>query len=114
LPNDWIFGLAEGQDGVIWMATEGGLARFDTVSWDTPNHKNRLGAPFEQEKDQIEFARDPARLSSHHARREAKQGLGDEDLACSPNNIVSLLVDTDGAVLSGTRGGGSARVDRDT
>ena len=114
LPNDWVYGLAEGKDGVIWIATEGGLARFSNGSWNNWSHKDGLGAPFEQVKDQIEFTRDPAKLSSHHARQKAEQGLGDVDIAYNPNYIVSLFVDTDGVVWSGTWGGGLGRFDGET
>ncbi len=111
LPNDWVYGLAEGKDGVIWLATEGGLARFKNGTWDNWNHHDGLGAPFGQVKDQIEFTRDPAKLSSHHARQKAEQGLGDVDIAYNPNYIVALLVDADGVVWSGTWGGGLVRFD---
>lgn len=114
LPNDWVYGLAEGKDGVIWFATEGGLARFNNGSWDNWNHNDGLGAPFEQVKDQIEFTRDPAKLSSHHARQKVEQGLGDVDIAYNPNYIVALLVDADGVVWSGTWGGGLVRFDGET
>jgi ligand-binding sensor domain-containing protein len=114
LPNDWVYGLAEGKDGVIWFATEGGLARFRNGSWDNWNHKDGLGAPFDQVKDQIEFTHDPGKLSSHHARQKAEQGLGDVDIAYNPNYIVSLLVTADGVVWSGTWGGGLVRFDGET
>jgi ligand-binding sensor domain-containing protein len=111
LPNDWVYGLAEDRDGTVWMATEGGLARFSNGQWQNWNHEDGLGAAYDQVRDQIEFTRDPAKFSSHHARQKAEQGLGQVDIAYNPNYIVALLVGEDGVVWCGTWGGGLARFD---
>jgi hypothetical protein len=111
LPNDWVYGLAEGADGVVWMATEGGLARFEDGNWRNWGHEEGLGAPYEQVRDQIEFTRDPAKESSHHARQKVEQGLGKVDVAYNPNYIVALMLDDDGVVWAGTWGGGLGRFD---
>jgi hypothetical protein len=111
LPNDWVYGLAPGRDGVVWMATEGGLARFEDGRWQNWSHADGLGAPYEQVREQIEFTRDPAKESSHHARQKVEQGLGQVDVAYNPNYIVALLVEEGGTVWAGTWGGGLARFD---
>jgi ligand-binding sensor domain-containing protein len=111
LPNDWVYGLREGANGVIWLATEGGLARFAGGQWSHWQHKDGLGAPIDLVRDQIEFTRDPAKESSHHARQKAEQGLTGVDVAYNPNYIVSLEVDADGSVWAGTWGGGLAHFD---
>ena len=111
LPNDWVYGLAPGRDGVVWLATEGGLARFEDGAWQNWSHAEGLGAPYEQVRDQIQFTRDPAKESSHHARQKVEQGLGQVDVAYNPNYIVALLVDDDETVWAGTWGGGLARFD---
>jgi hypothetical protein len=112
LPNDWVYGLAEGKNGEIWLATEGGLARFDANGkWDNWNHAKGLGAPYELVKNDIAFKNDPAKVSSHHARQKQEMGLQDVQGAYNPNYIVSLAVDTSGAVWAGTWGGGLSRFD---
>jgi hypothetical protein len=111
LPNDWVYGLREGAKGDIWLATEGGLARFRHGQWAHWQHEDGLGAPYEQVRDQIEFKRDPAKESSHHARQKAEQGLTGVDIAYNPNYIVSLEVDADGTVWAGTWGGGLGHFD---
>ena len=75
LPNDWVYGLAEGKQGEVWMATEGGLARFANGQWSHWAHADGLGAPYEKVRDEIEYLRDPAKESSHHARQKVEQGL---------------------------------------
>jgi ligand-binding sensor domain-containing protein len=111
LPNDWVYGLAEGKQGEVWLATEGGLARFKDEKWRHWTHGEGLGAPYEMVRDEIQYSRDPAKESSHHARQKVEQGLGNVDVAYNPNYIVSLLVDEDGSVWCGTWGGGLAHFD---
>jgi len=93
------------------MATEGGLARFSNGQWQNWNHERGLGAPYEQVREQIEFNLDPAKVSNHHARQKAEQGLGQVDVAYNPNYIVALMVGEDGVIWCGTWGGGLARFD---
>jgi len=112
LPNDWVYALRAGkEEGVVWFATEGGLARYKDGVWDNWNHGDGQGAPYEQVRAQITFQTDPAEYSEHHARQKEEMGLQDVDIAYNPNYIVALLVDTDGIVWAGTWGGGLARFD---
>ncbi|MES9822251.1 MAG: two-component regulator propeller domain-containing protein [Candidatus Thiodiazotropha sp.] len=111
LPNDWVYALAKGREGDIWMATEGGLANFKDGAWKNWKHEDGLGAPYELVKDQIDFKRDPAKESSHHARQKVEMGLQSVDIAYNPNYIVSLHVTEQGIVWCGTWGGGLARFD---
>ncbi|TNF57038.1 MAG: regulator, partial [Burkholderiales bacterium] len=114
LPNDWVYALAKGKNGEVWMATEGGLARYQGGTWSNWKHEDGLGAPYSLVKDQIEFQRDPAKESSHHARQKVEMGLEGVDVAYNPNYIVALHVDDDGVVWCGTWGGGLARFDGNT
>ena len=111
LPNDWVYAVASGKDGEVWMATEGGLARYKEGNWQNWKHEDGLGAPYELVREQIEFARDPAKESSHHARQKVEMGLQNVDIAYNPNYIVALHVDEEGVVWAGTWGGGLARFD---
>lgn len=111
LPNDWVYGLRAGVNGEVWMATEGGLARYKDNEWTNWAHKDGLGAPYEMVREQIEFTRDPAKESSHHARQKIEQGLTGVDIAYNPNYIVALEVADDGSVWAGTWGGGLAHYD---
>lgn len=114
LPNDWVYGLRAGISGEVWMATEGGLARYFDGKWDNWAHEDGLGAPYEMVKEQIQFKRDPAKESSHHARQKVEQGLTGVDIAYNPNYIVAIEVADDGSVWAGTWGGGLARFDGKT
>jgi hypothetical protein len=111
LPNDWVYALAEGKDGEVWMATEGGLALYADGKWSSWKHDDGLGAPYDVVRQQISFTRDPAKESSHHARQKREMGLMGVDVAYNPNYIVSLHVDGAGTVWAGTWGGGLARFD---
>ncbi|MCG8073422.1 MAG: two-component regulator propeller domain-containing protein [Candidatus Thiodiazotropha taylori] len=111
LPNDWVYAVAKGSDKEVWMATEGGLARYKDGNWKNWKHEDGLGAPYDLVKDQIEFDRDPAKESSHHARQKVEMGLQSIDVAYNPNYIVSLHVTPQGIVWCGTWGGGLARFD---
>ncbi len=42
LPGNYIFSLAEGPDGIIWVGTNQGLARFDGIAWKTYTTKDGL------------------------------------------------------------------------
>jgi len=111
LPNDWVYALRAGKDGVVWFATEGGLAKFEDEEWQNWNHEDGQGAPYEVVREQISFTTDPAQYSEHHARQKEEMGLQEVDIAYNPNYIVALLVDRDGIVWCGTWGGGLARFD---
>jgi len=111
LPNDWVYGLAEGKNGEIWLATEGGLARFHNGKWDNWNHAKGLGAPYDLVKNDIKFNTDPAQQSVHHAKQKEEMGLQGISVAYNPNYIVSMVVDAEGIVWAGTWGGGLSRFD---
>ncbi len=111
LPNDWVYALANGKQGEVWLATEGGLARYQNGQWSNWDHKDGLGAAYDQVKDQLQFANDPARYSQHHTRQKTEMDLEDIEVAYNPNYIVALTVDSEGVVWAGTWGGGLARFD---
>ncbi len=111
LPNPWVYSLAPGVNGEMWMATEGGLARFKDGNWTNWQHTDGLGAPYEVVKEAIQFKNDPARASVHHSRQKEEQGLTDVKDAYNPNYVISLAVQKDGTVWSGTWGAGLAKFD---
>jgi len=113
LPNDWVYGVEVGKDGNVWFATEGGLALFDkNKKWTNWQHKDGLGADYDEVKNDIAFSNDPAKSSKHHARQKAAQGLNEDiKVGYNPNYIVSMIVDNDGVVWCGTWGGGLSKFD---
>lgn len=111
LPNPWVYNVAPGVDGDMWFATEGGLARFKDGQWSNWKHSDGLGAPYEVVKEAIQFKNDPARASLHHSRQKEEQGLTEVKDAYNPNYVISLAVQKDGTVWSGTWGAGLARFD---
>jgi ligand-binding sensor domain-containing protein len=106
LPNDWVYGLAEGKGGEVWIATEGGLARFAEGRWSHWSHQDGLGADYDLVKGEITFRNDPGQASSHHAMQKKEQGLSGVDIAYHPNYVISIAVGDDGRVWAGTWGGG--------
>ncbi|MEH6472263.1 MAG: two-component regulator propeller domain-containing protein [Halopseudomonas sp.] len=113
LPNDWVYGLHEGKNNDVWLATEGGLAHFkyNDESWEHWTHKDGLGIEYEKVKDSNPFSRDPAQYSSHHARQKIEQGLTGVNSAYNPNYVVALTVDQQGRAWVGTWGAGLSRYD---
>ena len=111
LPNDWVYSVKGGKNGEMWFATEGGLARFKDGKWMNWQHGKGLGASYEVVKNDVAFAVDPAKVSQHHAKQKAEQGLSNIQVGYNPNYIVSLAIDADGVVWSGTWGGGLSRFD---
>jgi len=109
LPNEWVYGLEEGKDGAMWFATEKGLAQLKNGQWRNWQHEHGLGAAYELVKDDIAFKQDPSKTSRHHAQQKVEQGMSRINVAYNPNYIVSLKVDRNGVVWSGTWGGGLAR-----
>jgi ligand-binding sensor domain-containing protein len=106
-----VYGLAEGKNGDIWLATEGGMARFANNRWENWNHAKGLGAPYEKVKEDIAFKSDPGKQSVHHAKQKQEMGLQGVDVAYNPNYVVSLEVDRQGNIWAGTWGGGLSRFD---
>jgi len=111
LINDWVYALAEGKDGIVWMATEGGLVRWKDGEWTNWNHARGLGAPYDKVKADIAFKSDPAKVSQHHAKQKQEMGLEGVEGAYNPNYIVALAVDAEGVVWAGTWGAGLSRYD---
>jgi ligand-binding sensor domain-containing protein len=92
--------------GIVWLGTEGGLARYDGSSWKHWNHQDGLGADYEKVKDFLSQAVDPAARSRHHAQQKEEYGLQAVQAPFNPNYIVSMLVDSRGRIWCGTWGGG--------
>ena len=111
LPNNWVYAIEAAADGAVWFATEGGLARLQDGKWSNWDHRDGQGADYELVKNDNTFNRDPATVSSHHARQKIEMGLEDVDTAYNPNYIVALEIDRHGTVWAGTWGGGLARFD---
>ena len=114
LPNDWVYGLEEGKNGDMWFATENGLALYANGKWENWQHEDGLGANFGKVEKDIKFSKDPGQSSRHHAKQKHEQGLDKVNVAFNPNYIVSLVVDDEGIVWSGTWGAGLARFDGKT
>lgn len=111
VPNDWIYGLAEGKNGDVWFATEGGMARFNNDRWTNWTHARGIGAPYEKVKASNPFKTDPGQVSSHHAKQKQEMGLEGVSDAYNPNYVIAMRVDHQGGVWAGTWGAGLSRFD---
>lgn len=111
LPNDWVYGLHKGPDGAVWIATEGGVARYRDGEWRNWQHEDGIGAEYESLPESEQQDRtDPAAYSRHHAQQKEDMDLARVSGPYNPNYIVALWVDDDGTVWAGTWGGGLARL----
>ena len=45
LPQNTVHAIVQGHDGFLWIATEGGLVRFDGVAFVVLTHANTPGLP---------------------------------------------------------------------
>lgn len=54
LPQNTVHAIAQGRDGFLWIATEGGLVRFDGVEFKTITHANTPGMPSDLVGDLME------------------------------------------------------------
>ncbi len=111
LVNDWVYALASGLDGTVWLATEGGLVRFRNGQWTNWTHGDGLGATWERVAlEDRQGTADPTD-SRHHRRQRREQGLERAGPAYNSNYVVSLAVDGGGVVWAGTWGAGLSRFD---
>lgn len=106
LPDDRVYGLAQGKDGAIWFATQNGVARFNG-GWRHWNHRQGLGASLDKIGGGSRFAEAGADVPAH---RGGSNGKG-FNIAYNPDYVTSILVDREGTVWCGTWGGGLARFD---
>lgn len=113
LPNDWVYTVDVDSQGVVWFATEGGLARYDGVAWRNWTHKDGLGAPYDKVSQGLE-AVDPGQGSSHHGWQKGGAESSKRELAYNPDYIIAMLLDSRGRVLCGTWGGGLSVLRGDT
>lgn len=111
VPNDWVYALAPAEDGTVWLATEGGLAAWREGEWQSWKHEDGLGAPYDKVKDAITFMDDPANVSEHHSRQKEDMGFSEVDVAFNANYVVSLELDGEGGVWTGTWGAGLSHFD---
>lgn len=111
LPNDWVYALAPAEDGTMWMATEGGLAAWRDGNWESWKHEDGLGAPYASVKDNLTFMDDPADVSEHHSSQKEDMGFAEVNMAYNANYVVSLELDGQGGVWTGTWGAGLSHFD---
>lgn len=113
LPNDWVYTLRVDPQGILWFATEGGLARFDGATWRHWTHEEGLGAPYEKVKDDLQTIH-PTKSSQHHGWQKAKGADDQGEIAYNPDYIVAMLLDSHGRILCGTWGGGLSVLENGT
>lgn len=97
LVDDWVYAMAQDQDGTLWLGTEAGVSVFDGKTWTTYNHANGLGAS----RDQVGGYEVIGNPSKHHRQTPGKTADG-----YNPNYVLSVLLARDGSRWIGTWGAG--------
>ncbi|MEL7312299.1 MAG: diguanylate cyclase [Pseudomonadota bacterium] len=106
LPSDVIWNLAYGQSGYLWLATEGGLVRFDGARFEVFNSETRSGFRVNDVRDVVEDADGNAwaatygggvvRVSGNEVSRFGEAHGLDSEI------IYALAAARDGAIWVGT------------
>jgi ligand-binding sensor domain-containing protein len=106
LPSDRVYALAQGKDGGLWFATEGGLARFHRGKWSNWSGAKGLDAPRD------EAGSDGAAEGTYkHAKPSTEVRSAGTKGATPLDHVTALEAGRRGEIWAGTRDAGLARFD---
>jgi ligand-binding sensor domain-containing protein len=97
LPQNTVHAIVQGRDGYLWIATEGGLVRFDGVEFRSYTRGNTAGL------HSIRADSSAMGTPDLHPIRADSRAMGTPGL---PSDLIDdLMVDRDGALWVSTSGG---------
>jgi len=123
LPGDIVYALAQGPDGLLWVGTDGGLARLDADGhWQTHTKASTNGGLPNDYVLTLALGRDGSlwagTLGGGLARLDKDgdwqaYGQASTNGGLPSDDVRALALSRDGSLWAGTNGGGLARLDQD-
>lgn len=110
LVDKWVYTIEREPSGVLWFGTEGGINRFDGLTWQGWTHKDGLGAAIREKNNRSGIGKNEEYEDdeTHHLQQ------GRENQENNPNYVISSAIDKNGILWFGTWGGGLSRFDGKT
>jgi len=102
LVDDWVYAMAQGRDGTLYLGTEGGVSVLKDGRFTALTHADGLGA----DKDRVGGYEVIGNPSKHHTQTPGKSADG-----YNPNYVLSVLIDAKGDKWFGTWGAGLSHYD---
>ena len=113
LIDDWVYAIEIESAEKIWFGTESGVSSLHNGKWQAYNHKDGLGAPYEQV--QLENQGTMSLFQGqHHSAQPSPSIPNIQTSDYRPNYVVSMLLDKKNRLWIGTWGGGLSLLDTKT
>ena len=113
LIDNWVYAIEIEQSGKIWFGTETGISSLHKGKWEALNHKNGLGATYEQVKHENQGVMSLFQ-GQHHFSQASPSIPNLQTSDYRPNYVVSMLIDEKNRLWIGTWGGGLSLLDTQT
>jgi ligand-binding sensor domain-containing protein len=113
LIDDWVYAIEIESPEKIWFGTESGVSSLRNGKWQAYNHKDGLGAPYEQV--QLENQGTMSIFQGQHHSAQTSPSIANLQTSdYRPNYVVSMLLDKKNRLWIGTWGGGLSLLDTKT
>ncbi|MBL7020094.1 MAG: hypothetical protein ISR86_06085 [Nitrospinaceae bacterium] len=113
LIDNWVYAIEIEPSGKIWFGTETGISSLHNGKWKNLNHKNGLGANYEQVQHENQGI--VSLFQGQHHFSQASPSIPNMQTSdYRPNYVVSMLRDKKNRLWIGTWGGGLSLLDTQT
>jgi ligand-binding sensor domain-containing protein len=113
LIDDWVYAVEIESAEKLWFGTESGVSSFHNGKWQAFNHKDGLGAPYEQVQQENQGIMSLFQ-GQHHFSQASPSIPNLQTSDYRPNYVVSMLLDENNLLWIGTWGGGLSLLDTQT
>ena len=113
LIDNWVYAIEIEPSGKVWFGTETGISSLHNGKWKALNHKNGLGAPYEQVQQENQGTMSLFQ-GQHHSTQASPSIPNLQTSDYRPNYVVSMLLDKKNRLWIGTWGGGLSLLDTNT
>jgi ligand-binding sensor domain-containing protein len=113
LIDNWVYAIEIEPSGKIWFGTESGISAYDNGKWQAFNHKNGLGAPYEQVRKENQGIISLFQ-GQHHSAQASPSIPNLQNSDYRPNYVIAMLLDEKNRLWVGTWGGGLSMLDTRT